>query len=116
MVGEISSQQSREGHHIYLWHGSQDSVVPPPNAINSYNFLRQLLPPSASIRLDNEIPANHGISSFNFGSECGLKENRESFVERCNVSTVNRMLNHLFGQPHPQEMQTKTEKGLMITF
>ena len=79
MDGGISSQQSREGHHIYLWHGSLDSVVPPPNAINSYNFLAQLLPPSASIRLDNDIPANHGISSFNYGSECGLKENRESF-------------------------------------
>ena len=30
------------------------------------------------------------------GTFCG-KQNTASFVESCNVSTVNRMLNHLFG-------------------
>ena len=54
--GLLSSNEGRKGHRIYLWHGSRDSVVPGINAINSYNFLRQLLPPSASIYLDNKVP------------------------------------------------------------
>ena len=68
--GLLSSNEGRKGHRIYLWHGSRDSVVPGINAINSYNFLRQLLPPSASIYLDNKVPTvfeNHQkclISNF----------------------------------------------------
>ena len=54
--GLLSSNEGRKGHRIYLWHGSRDSVVPGINAINSYNFLHQLLPPSASIYLDNKVP------------------------------------------------------------
>ena len=111
MEGLLSPNEGRKGHRIYLWHGSQDSVVPASSAINSYSFLHQLLPPSASIYLDNKVPANHGLSSLHRGSPCGQRENRESFVERCNVSTVHRMLNHLFGpnQPLPEENQ---ENGL----
>ena len=111
MEGLLSPDEGRKGHRIYLWHGSQDSVVPASSAINSYSFLHQLLPPSASIYLDNKVPANHGLSSLHRGSPCGQRENRESFVERCNVSTVHRMLNHLFGpnQPLPEENQ---ENGL----
>ena len=107
MEGLLSPNEGRKGHRIYLWHGSQDSVVPASSAINSYSFLHQLLPPSASIYLDNKVPANHGLSSLHGGSPCGQRENRESFVERCNVSTVHRMLNHLFGpnQPLPEENQ-----------
>ena len=107
MEGLLSPNEGRKGHRIYLWHGSQDSVVPASSAINSYSFLHQLLPPSASIYLDNKVPANHGLSSLHRGSPCGQRENRESFVERCNVSTVHRMLNHLFGpnQPLPEENQ-----------
>lgn len=108
MEGLLSPNEGRKGHRIYLWHGSRDSVVPSINAINSYNFLRQLLPPSASIYLDNKVPANHGLSSLHRGStKCGERENLESFVERCNVSTVHRMLNHLFG---PQQQGQESQK------
>jgi hypothetical protein len=80
---------------LYLWHGSKDAVVLPKSAYNSYNFLR-LFAPKAHIYLDNEVMANHGVSSLTKGTECGV-ENTGTFVEHCNVSTVNRMLNHLFG-------------------
>ena len=127
MEGLLSPNEGRKGHRIYLWHGSQDSVVPASSAINSYSFLHQLLPPSASIYLDNKVPANHGLSSLHRGSPCGQRENRESFVERCNVSTVHRMLNHLFGpnQPLPEENQEnnlglehnlKGEVGFLVIF
>ena len=79
---------------MYLWHGSEDSVILPLSVENSYHFLADFVD-EVSIYLDNKVPANHGLSSVSRGAFCGT-ENTESFVERCNVSTVNRMLNHLF--------------------
>ena len=103
--GKLSPGPSRRGDSIYLWHGTEDEIVLPLSVINSYNFLRRFVPQASSIHLDNTEPANHGLASLNKGKQCGV-ENKESFVERCNVSTVNRMLNHLF-EPrlHGQKLQ-----------
>lgn len=123
----MSPGKSRVGDSIYLWHGSQDEVVLPLSAQNSYHFLRQFTGGESSIYLDNQVPANHGLSNWSSSSEgtvsCG-QENTATFVERCNVSTVQRMLNHLFpgtqaaGQQNPasSDAQQKIKlKGSKIT-
>lgn len=116
--GKLSPGKSRAGDSIYLWHGSQDEVVLPLSAQNSYHFLRQFTGES-SIYLDNGVAANHGLSSFSEGTPCG-QENTATFVERCNVSTVQRMLNHLFpATAHLKKTLLPTKiklKGSRITF
>ena len=95
--GKISPNEARFGDNLYIWHGNQDEVVLPLSATHSQTFWRQFAP-QTSLKMDTAIPANHGLSTSltDNATQCGI-ENTFAFVEKCNVSTVNRMLNHLFG-------------------
>ena len=67
LKGKLSSGSTRKGDSIYLWHGNRDEVVLPLSVHNSYNFLQDFVPEASSIYLDSEVPANHGLSTTQWG-------------------------------------------------
>ena len=84
----------------------------PLSATNSQTFWSQFAP-HAILKMDVAIQANHGLSNTlaDNATQCGV-ENTYAFVERCNVSTVSRMLNHMFGS-HFLEGENVSDTGLI---
>jgi len=91
--GYIDSLSNISGDPVYIYHGSEDSVVTPGSGRNVEEIMRHF---GARVQTKFDIPGNHAHPTNNFGPACGSSPS-QPWISNCNYQGSYEMLNHLYG-------------------
>lgn len=80
---------------IYMFSGTQDSVVEPAIVKAAATFYRDLGVPDSNIMFVQDIPAGHALVTVDKGLACS--ESRSPFVNDCDYDQAGAMLKQLLG-------------------
>ncbi len=92
--GFIDESFFLHNHKVWIFSGSQDSVVKPPVVESLVSMYQRLKIPKENILAVLNISAEHSWVTNNYGNECGVKGS--PFINNCNYDASGQMLQHLF--------------------
>lgn len=79
---------------IYIFSGSNDSVVRPRIVGKTVEFYRQLGTPDANIQAVMNLPAGHAIITLDKGGSC--ERNAEPYIVDCDYDQIGAIFQHLY--------------------
>lgn len=91
-IGEISEVVT---DRVYLFSGTEDSVVQPAIVAAAADFYGELGVPEGNIAFVNDIPAGHAFITLDKGLACS--ESRSPYIADCDYDQAGAMLQHLLG-------------------
>lgn len=113
-LGTIDPETNLRGQPVYLWSGTNDSVVNPKEMADLDTEYRRY---GANVRFDNAFPANHGWESPTGEVACGTAAS--PYMIECNAGaqpydSENTWLSLLFGKLKPRN--SGTLRGRLVKF
>lgn len=97
--GTIDPTGNLANDKVWLFSGSQDSLVPPAvmNALELYyrNYID-----AANISFRKNLPAEHAMPTESFGNACGFRG--EPFINDCDFDGAGELLNWIYGGLAPR--------------
>jgi poly(3-hydroxybutyrate) depolymerase len=98
-AGRIDPTSNLAASKVWLFAGAKDSVVVPALGADLKRFYAAFVP-AASIVLRDDVPAEHGMPTDDFGSACGHRG--LPFVNDCDFDGAGELLRHLIGALQPR--------------
>jgi len=113
-LGTIDPESDLQGQPVYLWSGTNDSVVNPKEMADLDTEYRHY---GANVRFDNAFPANHGWESPTGEVACGTAAS--PYMIECNAGaqpydSEKTWLSLLFGKLKPRN--SGTLRGRLVKF
>jgi hypothetical protein len=78
---------------VYVFSGTNDTIVQPAIVASAVEYYRQIGVPDANIRFVSDIPAGHGFVTDAAGEACAAS--REPFIVDCDYDQARSLLTHL---------------------
>jgi poly(3-hydroxybutyrate) depolymerase len=91
LIDPVSNLQSSR---VYLFSGTQDSVVTTP-VMNDLQTYYQSFVPAASIAYKKDLAAEHALITDDYGNSCATKAS--PYINDCNFDLAGALLQHLYG-------------------
>lgn len=112
-IDPLSHLKSRQ---IYVFSGTQDSVVRQPAVDATVAFFKQAGVPEANLAYVNQLPAGHAVITPDHGNECPA--NASPYISRCHVDgkgydQSGALLAHIYGTLQPKATSLS---GRLVTF
>ncbi|MCW5656194.1 MAG: hypothetical protein KIT60_00700 [Burkholderiaceae bacterium] len=98
-AGRIDATSNLASSKVWLFAGAQDSVVVPALGADLKRFYEAFVP-AANIIVRNDVPAEHGMPTDDFGSACSHRG--LPFINDCDVDGAGELLRHLLGTLQPR--------------
>lgn len=109
--GEIDPVADVVSDRVYVFSGTNDTIVQPAVVASAVAYYQQLGVPDANIRFVSDIPAGHGFVTDAAGGACAVS--REPFIVDCDYDQAENLLTHLLG---PLAAPSAAPAGSFITF
>ena len=109
--GEIDPVADAVADRVYVFSGTNDTIVQPAIVASAVEFYRRLGVPDANIRFVSDIPAGHGFVTDAAGEACAAS--REPFIVDCDYDQAKNLLTHLLG---PLAEPSPSPAGTFIAF
>jgi hypothetical protein len=115
-LGEIDSLDHLRRSRVYLFSGTEDTVVAPSVVDATYSYYRAVGVPESHVQYVSTIPAGHAFIAPSWGGDCG--ENASPYINHCTVRGLDydqagAILTHLYG---PLNAPAPTPAGRVAAF
>ena len=112
-IDPLSNLKSRQ---IYVFSGTQDSVVRQPAVDATVSFFKQAGVPAANLAYVNKVPAGHAVITPSYGNDCPA--NASPYISHCNIDgkgydQSGALLTHIYGALQPKATSLS---GRLVTF
>jgi len=97
--GEIDPVADVISDRVYLFSGTEDTIVKPAIVASAAEFYQRLGVPDDRIRFVSDIPAGHAFVTDAEGEACSVS--REPFIVDCDYDQAKDLLSHLLGPLAP---------------
>jgi len=99
-AGQIDSLANLRRRRIYVFSGTDDTIVRQPAVDATVSFFRQFGVGDGTLRFVNDVPAGHAVITPHFGNECS--SNSAPYISHCTVNgeaydQAGAMLQHIYG-------------------
>lgn len=98
-AGRIDPTSNLAASKVWLFAGAKDTVLVPALGADLKRFYAAFVPP-ANIVLRDDVPAEHGMPTDDFGSACGQRG--LPFINDCDVDGAGELLRHVIGALAPR--------------
>ncbi|MGE5266620.1 MAG: poly(3-hydroxybutyrate) depolymerase [Deltaproteobacteria bacterium] len=109
--GEIDPVADAVSDRVYIFSGTNDTIVQPAIVASAVEYYQRLGVPDANIRFVSDIPAGHGFVTEAAGEACAAS--REPFIVDCDYDQAKNLLTHLLG---PLAEPAPAPAGTFIVF
>ncbi|MEM8626923.1 MAG: PHB depolymerase family esterase, partial [Pseudomonadota bacterium] len=110
-IGDLAHVAS---DRIYLFSGTQDSIVAPGIVAAAHDFYTALGVPEAHIAFVNTMAAGHGFVTRTFGNAC--ETSRPPYLSDCDFDQAGAILRHLLGRELLPAVTGATQLGALLSF
>lgn len=102
--GQIDPLANLKTANIYVFSGTEDSVVRQPAVDATVAYFKQAGVPEKQIRYINDMPAGHAVITPAFGNDCSA--NAAPYISHCllkgqGYDQAGALLQHIYGQLNP---------------
>jgi Esterase PHB depolymerase len=114
--GRIDPLRHLGVRRIYVYSGTQDTIVRPLAVDATVAFFQEVGVPSANLRYVNDIPSGHALITAGQGRDCA--DNASPYINQCEVQgqaydQAGALLTHLLGALQPPSGQAQ---GTLLKF
>ncbi|KAK6188603.1 hypothetical protein SNE40_004746 [Patella caerulea] len=113
--GKIDSTSNLANSKVYIFAGTEDSVVAPGNGPNIEEFYQHYISNDNNINTVYDVQAQHCMPTSNYGGACGTL-NILSYINNCGYSAAFDLLNHIYGGNLVEPTSSTTANGQLLTF
>lgn len=112
----IDALDNLKQRRIYVFSGTDDSVVRQPAVDATVGFFQQAGVPDANLLYDNKVPAGHAVITPAYGNACNA--NAAPYISHCSVADqgydqAGALLQHIYGALKPR---ATTLSGQIVAF
>lgn len=113
---KIDALSNLASRRIYVFSGTDDSVVRPPAVDAAVAFFEKVGVPQANLKYVNKLPAGHALITPGFGNTCSA--NAAPFISQCELNGApydqpGDMLTHIHG---PLKPRVAAPNGQLVSF
>jgi len=103
--GTIDSLANLGRRKVYVFSGTDDTIVRQPAVDATVSFFRQVGVKPGNLMYVNQVPAGHAVITPSFGNDCSA--NAAPYISHCSVGgtgydQAGAVLNHLYGALRPR--------------
>lgn len=109
--GAINPLTGLAGDRVYVFSGTEDSIVLPAVVDQTVAFYRAAGLPESAIAYVDDVPAGHAFVTADHGSACAATE--MPFINDCDYDQAGALLAHIYGSLNPPAAEPG---GSMIGF
>jgi len=109
--GKIDPTSNLLNHRIFMFSGTEDSVVPQPVMNDLETYYKKFLS-SANMRYQKEMAAQHAMPTDSFGNPCCFLG--PPFINNCGFDAAGELLKYIYGSLNPKN--TGLLSGSFIEF
>lgn len=92
----IDKLSNLPGRRVYVFSGTQDTVVYPQAVEATVGFFKQVGLFEPNLKFVNDVPAGHAVVEPGYGNECGV--NGSPYISHCdNYDQPGELLRHIYG-------------------
>lgn len=115
-TGQIDALSNLKKRKIYVFSGTQDTVVRQPAVDATVSFFMQAGVPAANLAYVNKIPAGHAVITPSYGNDCAA--NQAPYISHCEVNgqgydQPGALLTQIYGPLQPKATRLA---GQLVTF
>ncbi|MBV8592611.1 MAG: hypothetical protein JO212_21550 [Acetobacteraceae bacterium] len=115
-TGQIDGTDNLHRSRVYIFSGTNDSVVAQPVVDATYSYYQTIGVPKSNIQYVNGVPAGHAFITQSWGSDCA--ENASPYIKHCTVEgtpydQAGAILNQLYGSLNAP---ASAPAGRLVTF
>ena len=115
-AGRIDALSHLRQRRVYVFSGTQDTVVRQPAVDATVAFFRQAGVPAAQLTYVNRVPAGHAVITPGPGNDCAANET--PYISHCDIGGEDydqpgALLAHIYGPLQPKGAQPA---GRLVTF
>ncbi|MBN3817870.1 depolymerase [Paraburkholderia sp. Se-20369] len=115
-LGLIDPLSGMQRGRIYVFSGTNDTIVYPPAVDAAVSFFRQAGVPDGNLTYVNTVPAGHALITPSFGNDCPV--NAAPYISHCTVANQHydqpgALLKFIYGSLNPPAGQLG---GKIVTF
>jgi poly(3-hydroxybutyrate) depolymerase len=115
-AGQIDALSNLKKRRVYVFSGTQDSVVRQPAVDATVSFFSQVGVDGERLQYVNQVPAGHAVITPGFGNGCAANE--APYISHCEVDgrgydQAGALLAHLYG---PLQPKAGTADGQLLRF
>jgi hypothetical protein len=115
-AGSIDALANLSKRRIYVFSGTEDSIVRQPAVDATVSFFRQAGVRPGNLKYVNGLPAGHALITPSFGNDCSA--NGAPYISHCSVGgegydQAGAVLQHIYGELHPR---AATLTGQIVSF
>jgi len=115
LTASIDRVGNIQGSKVYLFHGTEDSVVHPGGGKNAETMYQYY---GADIKTEFTIPCGHGqpVNGNGYGGPCGGLNIGRGFINECGYNGAYHMMRHFYGDDIVEPAGNFTADGELLTF
>ena len=98
--GDIAPIETVTSDRVYLFSGTEDTVVRPPIVAAARDFYRALGVPEDRLAVVDTIRAGHAFVTLDSGNACS--RNEKPYVVDCDYDQADALLTHIYGPLSPR--------------
>jgi len=98
-VGSIDNPENIANSRVWLFSGSQDTIVNPGVVAKTRDYYLGYVRNSEDVIFVNSIPAAHAWITDDYGSNCSFLG--FPYINDCNYDAAGEFLQHIYGDLHP---------------
>lgn len=115
-LGKIDPLSHLAGRKVYVFSGTQDTVVQQPAVDATVSFFRQVGMPAANLQYVNTLPAGHAVITPGSGNSCNA--NASPYISHCDVGgqgydQAGAILTQIYGALQPK---STSPTGQLLAF
>ena len=115
-AGRIDPLLNLTHRRIYVFSGTDDSVVRQPAVDATVSFFRHVGVQGENLKYVNTVPAGHAVITPSYGNDCSA--NAAPYISHCRVGSqaydqAGAILQHIYGELHPR---VDTPTGQVVSF
>lgn len=101
---------------IYVFSGTDDSIVRQPAVDATVEFFKEVGVPPAQLKYVNNVPAGHAVITPSYGNNCAA--NADPYISHCNIDNkgydqAQAILGHIYG---PLQPRVAKPAGQIVSF
>jgi poly(3-hydroxybutyrate) depolymerase len=115
-AGQIDALSKLSGRRIYVFSGTDDSVVRQPAVDATVSFFQQVGVKPEQLQYVNKMPAGHAVITPSYGNDCAANAN--PYISHCNIDgngydQAQAILQHIYG---PLQPRVDAPAGQIVSF
>lgn len=115
-AGLIDPLKNLNQRRIYVFSGTDDTVVSPPAVDSTVEFFKQAGIPPENLKYVNTLPAGHAVITPSYGNSCN--DNKAPYISHCSVDSkgydqAQAILEHIYG---PLQPRVDAPTGKIVSF